>query len=205
MSSKNVRGILHMENNQIRNKRKLEIQQAASDLFLTIGFKDTSMDAIVKKTSLSKGGVYYYYTNTTDILFDIMIQGNSYRANQYESISIDSSTDQVDMLAEIIVSKMLAYNEFLPLYVIFLKESQTNQKLKDLLLVLKKDAILKLSSLLEAFDIKYRSLVHDELIMNLINSILLGSVILDANECFTLHKDALKEMIKFYIKLETEE
>lgn len=187
------------------NKRKQEIQQAAAGLFLSEGFKDTTMEAIVKETSLSKGGVYHYYSNKTDILFDIMAEGNSYRSNRInETFKIDPDCDQTDLIAEVIVNKMLADNDFLPLYIIFLKEAQTNQKLKELLIVLKHDAIGKLSFIFDQLDPKYNVLLEGEFIMNLINSILLGSVILDAHACFYTNKEVLKEMMKVYIKLETE-
>lgn len=61
------------------SERRQEIQDVACELFLERGIQQTTMDEIVRRTSLSKGGVYHYYSNTYEILYDIMMAGNRYR------------------------------------------------------------------------------------------------------------------------------
>ncbi len=55
-----------------REERTQEILDAATDVFLEKGFKQTTMEDIIRRTSLSKGGFYYYYKSTREILLDVM-------------------------------------------------------------------------------------------------------------------------------------
>ena len=57
-----------------KSERKKEILEAATKIFLKKGFEKTSMEDIIAATSLSKGGFYHYYSNTTDILHDLMLE-----------------------------------------------------------------------------------------------------------------------------------
>ena len=61
---------------QSKSSRMAEIQEAAKKVFLEKGFRYTTMEDVVKHTTLSKGGVYQYYKTTKAILFDIMQNGN---------------------------------------------------------------------------------------------------------------------------------
>ncbi len=56
----------------IRKNRKSEILDAAKKVFIRKGFDATTMEEIISETSLSKGGFYYYYKSTVDILHDLM-------------------------------------------------------------------------------------------------------------------------------------
>ncbi|MDU6784451.1 MAG: TetR/AcrR family transcriptional regulator, partial [Peptoniphilus harei] len=46
---------------KVGEKRKLEILEAAMKCFLEKGFQNTTMEDVIEKVSLSKGGVYYHY------------------------------------------------------------------------------------------------------------------------------------------------
>ncbi len=49
-------------------ERKKEILNAASELFLQNGFKNTSVDMIVKKVNVAKGLFYYYFESKESVL-----------------------------------------------------------------------------------------------------------------------------------------
>ena len=49
---------------KVGEKRKLEILEAAKKCFLEKGFQNTTMEDVIEKVSLSKGGVYYHYSST---------------------------------------------------------------------------------------------------------------------------------------------
>ena len=68
-----------------------EIQEAAKKVFLEKGFRYTTMEDVVKNTTLSKGGVYQYYKTTKAILFDIMQNGNYFRYERTEKIVQESA------------------------------------------------------------------------------------------------------------------
>ncbi|MDU4970939.1 MAG: helix-turn-helix domain-containing protein, partial [Atopobium minutum] len=59
--------------------RKEDIQKAAMALFSSKGFNNTTMDDVREKSGLSAGGLYYYYKNTAEILYDIMDRGSRMR------------------------------------------------------------------------------------------------------------------------------
>ena len=46
-----------------REERRNEILLGALEVFLQKGYRDTTMEDIIKNTSLSKGGFYHYYKN----------------------------------------------------------------------------------------------------------------------------------------------
>ena len=102
----------------------VEIQEAAKKVFLTKGFRYTTMEDVVKNTTLSKGGVYQYYKTTKAILFDIMQNGNYFRYERTEKIVQEAAS--TESLAEIVTQACMAklFDE-LPekkLYLMFLAE-----------------------------------------------------------------------------------
>ena len=60
-------------------ERREEIKKAAAKVFVEKGFANTTMENLIIEAGLSKGGFYYYYKNTIDILYDIMVDGINYR------------------------------------------------------------------------------------------------------------------------------
>lgn len=55
-----------------KEERIEEILNAATKVFLEKGYQNTTMEDIIKNTTLSKGGFYYYFKSTRDIFFEIM-------------------------------------------------------------------------------------------------------------------------------------
>lgn len=53
----------------LEKKRTSQIQTAALALFWKNGYGNTTMDEIAKKAKISKGLIYHYYKNKTEILF----------------------------------------------------------------------------------------------------------------------------------------
>lgn len=64
-----------------REERKEEILEAAARLFREKGFLAVTMEDVVRATTLSKGGIYHYYANTTEMLSDLMEKGIEYRTD----------------------------------------------------------------------------------------------------------------------------
>lgn len=50
-----------------------EIIRAAAELFMDLGYKATSIDAIAERMGATKGRVYHYYTSKAEIFFDIQL------------------------------------------------------------------------------------------------------------------------------------
>lgn len=59
-------------------ERRKEILSAAGELFQTQGFRETPVDAIVRKAGVAKGTFYYYFQSKEEVLFalvhDLVVQ-----------------------------------------------------------------------------------------------------------------------------------
>ena len=113
-------------------QRKEEIQKAAMLLFLEKGFSNTTMENIIQNVSLSKGGVYRIYPNTTQILGDLMIAGMHLRNDYYEKCVQQASQVDLKFLVHMLVKSLILYPEYSKIYVEFLWEKQRNPILKKL-------------------------------------------------------------------------
>ena len=116
--------------------RKQEIQAAALSLFLRKGYTATTMENIVEKVSLSKGGVYRIYPSTAAILEDLILSGMRLRNAYYES-RVEASLARgqaltLPFLLDMIGDSLLLYPEYSRIYVEFLWEKQRNPQLQAL-------------------------------------------------------------------------
>ncbi len=107
-----------------KEERKTEIQEAAKKVFFEKGFRNTTMEDVVKATSLSKGGVYQYYKNTKTILFDIMQNGNYLRYERTESIinKFSKTENTAEIMTQVIMAKLFDKVPEKKLYLMFLAE-----------------------------------------------------------------------------------
>ncbi len=107
-----------------KEERCTEIQEAARRVFLTKGYRSTTMEDVIAETSLSKGGVYRYYSSTKDILIDIMKSGNKYRMSVFEEIRNRRSPKQPDkdVMISMVMNKLYAKHIDKKLYTMFLSE-----------------------------------------------------------------------------------
>ena len=176
------------------DERKKQIRQAAMKVFLDKGFRNTVMNDIMEATGLSRGGLYHHYGSTYEILYDIMVEGNKYREKIIYDEMNKTSQDFSEVLSEIILEKMLYQSDYVSIYAIFLQELNHDDKLKDLYKKLKKSSS---DSILMLFDEDVRGGLSEaiELIIDLINTFILGCEVLNARENFVNNKLILKKMI----------
>jgi len=59
-----------VENRQENTKKK--ILDSAFDVFVTNGYKDTTMSHIVRESGLSKGAIYHYYKSKKDLFISLI-------------------------------------------------------------------------------------------------------------------------------------
>lgn len=78
-----------------KDERKEQILLNSMQVFKRLGFINTTMEDIVKACELSKGGVYYHYQNTIDILHDLMILGIKYRVSIIKDSILNSQTNEI--------------------------------------------------------------------------------------------------------------
>lgn len=195
-----------IENKSNREIRKKEILGAAKKVFLRKGFDATTMEDIIAETSLSRGGFYYYYKNTVDILHDLMREGNVYRMNKMNEFMANYSGKlDTQSLAEMLVDKMLGENELMGIYVIYLQAMKNNEKLKKLYSVLVDEALYSE----HGGDINGRKLgdfkcCTTDLFIYLMNTVILGCEILNTRETFIKNRgffiDVTKLCFEYYEK-----
>lgn len=184
----------------IRKNRKNEILDAAKKVFIRKGFDATTMEEIISETSLSKGGFYYYYKSTVDILHDLMREGMAYRMSKVKEFMATYSGElDKNALAEMIVDKMLDQNELMSIYVIYLQAAKNNKELKELYPILVNEALyseyggdvdgIKLG------DFKYNT---SDFIIFFMNTVMLGCEILDARDNFIRNRGFFIEVVKLF-------
>lgn len=178
-------------------KRKTEILKAALDVFRKKGFICSTMEDIVKATSLSKGGVYYYYKNTVDILHDLMQAGRKYRSRIVkEALRTAKKTKEKDFIAEQMVEKILSTNPYMDTYVEFLLNKKDNEKLENLFKDLQEETredfflIIGKEEKYFAIDELY------DLITYVLNSFIIGANVLKARESFVKNRKLLVSLMK---------
>lgn len=190
---------MNKKENSIREKRKKEILDAAKKVFINKGFDATAMEDIIAETTLSKGGFYYYYKNTVDILHDLMREGMSYRmAKMNEFMETYSGKLDKNALSEMLVDKMLDKSEHVSVYVIYLQAVKNNEVLKDLFPVLVKESLRAAYEDVKGAkhgDFEYFA---TDFMMLLINTITLGCEILDARDAFLKNRDFFVDVVKLY-------
>lgn len=184
-----------------KEARKQQIQQVASQLFLEKGFKSTTMDDIRIAADLSAGGLYHHYSNTYEILYDVMVSGNTLRESSIcETLKKADDKITPGIMAEIFLDKMLADNQYVPLYVMFLCELKNDEKLRALYEMLKEVVTDELCQKIQLLGYKAPGQKDFDFLTNLINTSLLGCEILDARDNFNENRELLLMMLKGYFE-----
>ena len=75
-----------------RLQRMDEILSAAAELVFTIGIHETSMDQIADKSELSKGTLYLYFLNKSDLLAGLCNRGLNKLKSMFEAIMEEKQT-----------------------------------------------------------------------------------------------------------------
>ena len=179
--------------------RKKEIRQAAMKVFLDKGFRNTVMNDIMEATGLSRGGLYHHYGSTYEILYDIMVEGNLNRRDIIQkSIYDEGLILSPKLFSRMIIDKILADNDYVKLYVMFLCELKENDDLKELYVKIKKESIQVFK---ELFSTLFNELPSDdtfEFMINIMNSGLMACETSNTRENFVKNKKYLTEMIETY-------
>lgn len=178
-------------------ERKKQICDAAKNVFLDKGFAKTSMEDIIAASGMSKGGVYNYYSSISDIMYDLMIAGAEYRFNLAESTMYNTQgLSGENLMIEILLDKILDYNDFKAIYIMFLMEIENEPKFKELYERLKKDSIEMLMDFADKYNLKGKEYFKDERIIALMNTIMLGTEVLGVREIFSENRSMFRNMIK---------
>ena len=183
---------------KVGEKRKLEILEAAKKCFLEKGFQNTTMEDVIEKVSLSKGGVYYHYGSTYEMIYDFMKLGIKYRGEKNKTIDTSKLTS-LDAITEIMMERIYDENEFKSIYAIFLKLQNEDKRLCEMFENLKET---NTEILLSAFppDDKLSSIFEDEFLVTFVNTLILGYESLNQKEIFIENKKTIKKMLEDYLR-----
>lgn len=181
-------------------KRKEEIKKVAARVFVKLGFSNTTMEDLVKETGLSKGGFYYYYKNTTDIIYDLMIDGINYRNDIIkESLNIEKEVS-IEFLAREMTKKVIDNTTLTGVYVEFLLAKKRNEKLNEVYKKLEYKTIEAFKNIDISFENYNISVKKFELLAFFINSMILSSNILNARETLLKNKSVIEKMFLLILK-----
>lgn len=190
--------ILNDKKLKVGEKRKLEILEAAKKCFLEKGFQNTTMEDVIEKVSLSKGGVYYHYGSTYEMIYDFMKLGIKYRGEKNKTIDTSKLTT-LDAITEMMMERIYDENEFKSIYAIFLKLQNEDKRLCEMFENLKET---NTEILLSAFppDDKLSSIFEDEFLVTFVNTLILGYESLNQKEIFIENKKTIKKMLEGYLR-----
>ena len=183
---------------KVGEKRKLEILEAAKKCFLEKGFQNTTMEDVIEKVSLSKGGVYYHYGSTYEMIYDFMKLGIKYRGEKNKTIDTSKLTT-LDAITEMMMERIYDENEFKSIYAIFLKLQNEDKRLCEMFENLKETNTEILSSAFDPID-KLSSIFEDEFLVTFVNTLILGYESLNQKEIFIENRKTIKKMLEGYLR-----
>ena len=95
-------------------ERRVQILDAAADVFEEKGIQKTRMDDIVEKSGLSKGTLYWYFKSKDEIILGIFDNFISKETRELKTLipSEESSTDRISIYTERVILDMVKLLRF---------------------------------------------------------------------------------------------
>lgn len=182
------------------DERKQQIKRAAARIFTEKGFENTTMEDLLKETGLSKGGLYHYYKNTTDVLYDIMLDGIVYRNNVIMQSIADGRQWSMEFLAEEMTKKAVDENELMPVYVELLLAKKRNSRLEEVYKQLERTTFESFEA--QHIDTKSFGLTSNQVTFMtfFVNAIILSANVLKEYALVQSNQALIKEMFLFILK-----
>lgn len=188
-----------------KEERKAEIRAAACSVFLERGIQKTTMDEIICRTTLSKGGVYHHYANIYEILFDIFITSNDQRIDIMRNWMTENNLTMEQLrspsyMAQAITDKVLANTPYSKLYAMFLVASRTDPNLAELYETLVNTCRTDLE---EFFQLTQNQSIWDDEsytgITEIINMFIVSTQLLGTRAYFLEHREDVAALICAYL------
>lgn len=176
--------------------RKTEILTAAMKVFREKGFGSSTMEDVIKATSLSKGGVYHYFKNTSELLYHLMRRGISYRSSVMRlAVSELENGNEAHFVAERMAEKIIDDNPYMDIYVEFLLAKKNDGKLEELFKILQEEAREDFAKILGREKIYFAVDSYYEFITHFTNSLIIGCCVLGAREVFSKNREILVHLL----------
>jgi len=182
-----------------REERQQEIHRAAIQVFLEKGYKNATMEDLVKATTLSKGGLYHYYSNTRDILIDIMRLGTRSFVEQELKVALDASREEVcRTVTGVLVEKILTETPERRLFLMFAFEIIYDPQIENIYLELEQEAFALLEEILRIRIPDYDCVRKREkrlFLSRLVNALTLSQNLFSDKDICKTHEDWLFNML----------
>ena len=106
----------------VSEQRKLQIVQAAEDVFTKKGFDDARMDDIAQQTGLSKGTIYLYFKSKDAVILAILDRMFRLEFRHLEDLKLDegSAADAIWRVTEAIAKDVTGFLRLAPIVYNFL-------------------------------------------------------------------------------------
>lgn len=106
----------------VSDERKVQIINAAEDVFTKKGFDEARMDDIAEETGLSKGTLYLYFKSKDDLIIAILDRMIQREFKQLENLNQDgmSATDAIWKITDLLTKDILGWLRLIPIVYQFL-------------------------------------------------------------------------------------
>jgi len=106
----------------VSDERKVQIINAAEDVFTKKGFDEARMDDIAEETGLSKGTLYLYFKSKDDLIIAILDRMFQREFKQLENLNQDelSATDTIWKITDLLTKDILGLIRLIPIVYQFL-------------------------------------------------------------------------------------
>jgi len=177
-----------------REERIREIWDGAKKAILEKGYEETTIEDIIAKTELSKGGFYHYYSSKKEILIDIIKTSNvmymKYNDNIVklkENLTIE---EKKDILMDTILEKFLPVNDDKKLFTLFACEMPIEKEFSEIYLELE-DSFFKW--LAERLSVEVEENINEfKLISRVMSGLLFTQNIFDEPLVFQNNRESFK-------------
>ena len=106
----------------VTDQRKIQIINAAEDVFTKKGFDQARMDDIAEETGLSKGTLYLYFKSKDDLIIAILerIFQREFKAFEQIDLSTTSAGDAIDLFVDTVAKDIKLMLRLMPIAYEFL-------------------------------------------------------------------------------------
>lgn len=183
-----------------KEERKKQIKEVALQLFIEKGLVRTTMDNIIEKIGISKGGMYYHYKNKEEIFSELIKDSMTYRKKLVvEYVSNHKDMNREDLIMNMLLDKILDKNPYKIIYAIFLTELSSDGKLTELYNRIYKESKEEFIQFCVNENLLEYIPLTNEACDFFINSLIMGANILGNNNDAEV-RDMLKVMLLAYLK-----
>jgi len=116
----------------VSDERRVQIINAAEDVFTKKGFDEARMDDIAEGTGLSKGTLYLYFKSKDDLIIAILdrIFQREFQAFENIDLSTMSATDAVSLFTDMVIKDIKIILRLMPIAYEFLALAFRNKVVK---------------------------------------------------------------------------